>query len=102
MLFWRKGYNRIWRRMPLRPISGFVASLRSEAIESVVICGIATNSAASSPPGTCGTGFAVSIVEDASAGIDVPAAGLFQETAKAEGIEIGIRYVRVDEVALTD
>ncbi|HEX4592029.1 MAG TPA: isochorismatase family protein, partial [Gemmataceae bacterium] len=43
-------------------------------------------------------GFAVSIVEDASAGIDVPAAGLFQAQAKAEGIAAGIRYVAVENV----
>ena len=38
-------------------------------------------------------GFAVAIVEDASAGIDVPAAGLFQDKAKAEAQQLGIEYV---------
>jgi nicotinamidase/pyrazinamidase len=34
------------------------------------------------------------MIEDASAGIDVPAAGLFQARAKEEGIAMGIEYVR--------
>ena len=38
------------------------------------------------------------MAEDASAGIDVPAAGLFQAKAKAEGQALGIRYVTVAEV----
>src|SRR5581483_10178998 len=48
--------------------------------------------------GTPGAGFDVRLVEDASAGLDLPAAGLFQAQAKAEGQGIGIRYERVDEV----
>jgi nicotinamidase/pyrazinamidase len=43
-------------------------------------------------------GFQVVIVENASAGIDVPAAGLFQEKAKAEGQLMGIRYVATAKV----
>ena len=51
-------------------------------------------SAASSPPATCAqAGFDVLLVEDASAGIDVPAAGLFQAKAKAEGQALGMEYV---------
>jgi len=37
-------------------------------------------------------GFNVFIVEDAGAGIDVPAAGLFEDQAKREGEQMGIRY----------
>ena len=37
-------------------------------------------------------GFDVLMVEDASAGIDVPAAGLFQAKARADGEALGIRY----------
>jgi nicotinamidase/pyrazinamidase len=40
----------------------------------------------------------VAIVEDASAGIDVPAANLFQDQAKAEGQQLGIEYVTTAEV----
>ena len=43
-------------------------------------------------------GFDVLMIEDASAGIDVPAAGLYQATAKAEGQSAGIRYVTTADV----
>ena len=46
-------------------------------------------------------GFDVWMAEDASAGIDVPAAGLFQAAAKAEGEGLGIRYATVAEVEKT-
>ena len=42
-------------------------------------------------------GFNVHMVEDASAGIDVPAAGLFQDKAKKEAEQMGIRYVTTAE-----
>src|SRR5947207_3167160 len=44
-------------------------------------------------------GFDVWMAEDAGAGIDVPAAGLFRAKAKAEGQSLGIRYATVAEVA---
>ena len=44
-------------------------------------------------------GLRVLLVEDASAGIDVPAAGLFQAKAKDEGRRLGIEYVTAAEVA---
>ncbi|MBV9122052.1 MAG: isochorismatase family protein, partial [Planctomycetes bacterium] len=43
-------------------------------------------------------GFQVLLVEDASAGIDVPAADLFQDKARAEGRQLGIAYVTTEEV----
>jgi nicotinamidase/pyrazinamidase len=33
------------------------------------------------------------MIEDASAGIDVPVAGLWQTKAKEEGVGLGIRYM---------
>jgi hypothetical protein len=39
------------------------------------------------------------LAEDAAVGIDVPAAGLFQAQAKAEGQTLGIRYATVADVA---
>ena len=42
--------------------------------------------------------FRVLIVEDASAGIDVPEANLFQAKAKAEGQQIGIEYVTMTDL----
>jgi nicotinamidase/pyrazinamidase len=38
------------------------------------------------------------MAEDASAGIDVPAAGLYQAKAREEGLDLGIRYVSVADV----
>ena len=43
-------------------------------------------------------GFNVYMVEDASAGIDVPAAGLFQDKAKTEAEQMGIRYSSTEEI----
>jgi nicotinamidase/pyrazinamidase len=43
-------------------------------------------------------GLRVLLVEDASAGVDVPAAGLFQEAARQEGRALGIEHVRTADV----
>ena len=43
-------------------------------------------------------GFRVLVVQDASAGIDVPAAGLYQDKAKKEGLQMGIEYVSLQEM----
>src|SRR2546421_366399 len=78
---------------------GFVALLRAEGVEAVTVCGIATNICCFyAARDLRRAGFAVSIVEDASAGIDVPAAGLFQAQAREEGIGLGIRYMLTAEV----
>ncbi|MCS6976389.1 MAG: isochorismatase family protein, partial [Gemmatales bacterium] len=42
-------------------------------------------------------GFRVVLIEDASAGIDVPEAGLFQETARQEAQDLGIEYVATND-----
>ena len=42
--------------------------------------------------------YAGGIVEDASAGIDVAVAGLFQKNAKEEGMRLGIEYVNTGDV----
>jgi len=98
---WRKGYNRDFEAYAVTAQHpGFVAMLRNEGITTVVVCGIATNICCFFAARDLRRAeFAVSIVEDASAGIDVPAAGLYQAKTKAEGIEMGIRYVTVDEVS---
>src|SRR5918911_660012 len=78
---------------------GLPALLRAEGVETVVVCGIATNICCFfAARDLRRAGFDVSLVEDASAGLDVPAAGLYQAQAKAEGRGIGIRYVTVAEV----
>ena len=43
----------------------------------------------------------VLLVEDASAGLDVPAAGLFQTKAKEDGLALGIEYVQLKQLAFT-
>ena len=65
----------------------------------MVVCGIATNICCFfAARDLRAAGFAVWIAEDASAGIDVPAAGLFQAKAKEEGLGLGVRYATVAEV----
>jgi nicotinamidase/pyrazinamidase len=97
---WRKGYDRDFEAYAVTAQHpGYIALLMNEGIESVVVCGIATNICCFfAARDLRRAGFAVSVVEDASAGIDVPAAGLLQARAKSEGMELGIRYVTVDEI----
>ena len=81
---------------------GFPVLLRASGINTLIICGLATNICCFfAARDLRKAGFSVSIVEDASAGIDVPAAGLFQDKAKKEAEEIGIRYLTTDEALAT-
>ncbi len=97
---WRKGYDRDFEAYALTAQHpGFSAFLRASGIASVVVCGIATNICCFYV--ACdlrGKDFDVYLVEDASAGIDVPAAGLFVKQAKSEGEKIGIHYVDTDDI----
>jgi nicotinamidase/pyrazinamidase len=73
---------------------GYPDFLQAEQFTSVVICGIAANICCFyTARDLRRAGFNVFLVEDASAGIDVPAANLFQHKAKSEGQEMGIAYV---------
>jgi nicotinamidase/pyrazinamidase len=97
---WRKGYHQdadayaITAQHP-----GFPALLRHTGIESVVVCGIATNICCFfAARDLRQAGFGVWLVEDASAGIDIPAAGLYQSKAKEEGVLMGIRYVTMERI----
>jgi len=92
---WRKGFDRdadayaVTAQYP-----GLPALYRASNITTVVVCGIATNICCFfAARDFRQAGFRVLLVEDASAGIDVPAANLFQEMAKAEGKAMGIEYV---------
>ena len=68
----------------------------------MVVCGIATNICCFfAARDLRRAGFRVCMVEDASAGIDVPAAGLFQAQAKQEGQRLGIEYVTVADLLAT-
>ena len=96
---WRKGFHRdadayaITAQHP-----GYPALLRASGINTVIICGLATNICCFfAARDLRNAGFNVHMVEDASAGIDVPAAGLFQDKAKKEAEQMGIRYVTTAE-----
>lgn len=97
---WRKGYDRDFEAYAVTAQHpGFADFLKASGIERVVVCGLATNICCFfAARDLRAAGFDVLIVEDASAGIDVPAAGLFQAVAKAEGERLGIRYVTVNDV----
>ncbi|HEV3144041.1 MAG TPA: isochorismatase family protein, partial [Gemmataceae bacterium] len=97
---WRKGFQKdadayaITAQHP-----SFPALLRFNGIDNVVICGLATNICCFfAARDLRQAGFGVWLMEDASAGIDIPAAGLFQAKAKEEGKRIGIRYVTLEMV----
>jgi nicotinamidase/pyrazinamidase len=97
---WRKGYQREFEAYAVTAQHpGFLAMLKGHNIHTVVVCGLATNICCFFAARDLRmAGFEVLIVEDASAGIDVPTAGLFQAKAKEEGLAMGIQYVSVKQV----
>ncbi len=98
---WHKGYHPEFEAYAVTAQHpGFAAFLMASGIATVVVCGIATNICCYfAARDLRKAGFAVWLVEDASAGIDVPAAGLYQAQTKVEGQAIGIHYATVAEVA---
>src|SRR5262245_10709785 len=78
---WRKGFQQNFEAYAVtHEHEGFAALLRAEGVRTVVVCGIATNICCFYVARDLRReGFRVLMGEDASAGIDVPAAGLFQE-----------------------
>jgi nicotinamidase/pyrazinamidase len=98
---WRKGYDRDFEAYAVTAQHpAFAAFLAASGIRAVVVCGIATNICCFfAARDLRAAGFDVWMAEDASAGIDVPAAGLFQVKAKADGEALGIRYCSVADVA---
>jgi nicotinamidase/pyrazinamidase len=97
---WRKGYDRDFEAYALTAQHpAFPVLLREAGLTAVVVCGLATNICCFfSARDLRQAGFRVLLVEDASAGIDVPAAGLFQSKAREEGQELGIEYVSTENV----
>jgi nicotinamidase/pyrazinamidase len=93
---WRKGYQRDFEAYAVTAQHpGMFALYREAKITSVVVCGIATNICCFfAARDFRKAGFRVLMAEDACAGIDVPAAGLFQARAKEEGQALGIEYVK--------
>lgn len=97
---WRKGFERdrdayaITAQHP-----AFIDLLRASRIGTVVIAGVALNICCFfTAQDLRKAGFDVWMVEDASAGIDIPTACLFQAKAKEEAQAGGVRYVTVAEV----
>jgi nicotinamidase/pyrazinamidase len=87
---WRKGYDRDFEAYSVTAQHrGFATFLKASGI--TICCFYAARDLKAAR-------FDVWLVEDASAGIDVPAAGLFQAKAKAEGQSLGIRYCTLAEV----
>jgi nicotinamidase/pyrazinamidase len=97
---WRKGYQPDFEAYAVTAQHpGLPALYRAEQINTVVVCGLATNICCFfAARDFAQAGFRTLIVEEASAGIDIPAAGLFQDKAKKEGQALGIEYVTVIEV----
>jgi nicotinamidase/pyrazinamidase len=94
-VMWRKGFQRDFEAYAVTAQHpGLIALYRAEGIATVAVCGIATNICCFyAARDLRQAGFRVLMIEDASAGIDVAAAGLFQEKAKREGQALGIEYV---------
>jgi nicotinamidase/pyrazinamidase len=97
---WRKGYQAdfeayaVTAQHPQLPLF-----YRAGGVETVIVCGLATNICCFfAARDLRKSGFRVLIVEDASAGIDVPAAGLLQAKTKEEGVALGIEYVSTQAV----
>lgn len=99
-VIWRKGYQRDFEAYAVTAQHPSLFALyRAAGVGTVVVCGIAANICCFfAARDLRRAGFRVILVEDASAGIDVPAAGLFQAQARQEGIALGIEYVRTEEV----
>jgi nicotinamidase/pyrazinamidase len=97
---WRKCYDPDFEAYAVTAQHpGLYEVLRAQGVNTVVVCGLATNICCFyAARDLRQRDFHVYIVEDASAGIDVPAAGLFQDKAKAAGQEMGIRYVSTADV----
>lgn len=97
---WRKGFQSdVEAYAVTAQHPEFVQVLRAAGVTTAVVCGIATNICCFFTARDLRVaGFEVVMAEDASAGIDVPAAGLFQAAARTDGLGIGIRYQTVAEV----
>ena len=99
-VIWRKGHEQhrdAYAVTAQHP--GLIDLYRASGIEAVAVCGIATNICCFfAARDLRRVGFRVLMVEDASAGIDVPAAQLYQAKAKEEGRQLGIDYVMLNDV----
>jgi nicotinamidase/pyrazinamidase len=99
-VIWRKGFRAdVEAYAVTAQHPGIVALYRAEGIQAVVVCGLATNICCyHAARDFRGAGLRVLLVEDASAGIDVPQAGLLQALTRAEGVRRGVEYVTTEAV----
>ena len=97
---WRKGYDADFEAYAVTAQHpGFAMFLKASGVRTILVCGLATNICCFFAARDLRVaGFEVSMVEDASAGIDIPAAGLYQATARQECEALGIRHTTVAEV----
>src|SRR5436190_20318972 len=100
---WRKGFQRDFEAYAITAQHpAFVDLLRASGMRNAVICGIATNICCFyTARDLRQAGFNVCLLEDASAGIDVPAANVFQNEAQAEGEAVGIDYVNTSQLLVS-
>jgi nicotinamidase/pyrazinamidase len=96
---WRKGYDADFEAYAVTAQHPNILPMYGhDDVSTVVICGIATNICIyAAAKDFISYGFKTIIVEDASVGIDVPEAGLFQEATKKEGLALGIEYKLVKD-----
>jgi len=97
---WRKGFDPDFEAYALTAQhAAYPALLRGCGIRTVAVCGLAANICCFyAARDLRREGLRVLLVEDASAGIDVPAAGLFQKQARQEGRALGIEYATTAQV----
>jgi nicotinamidase/pyrazinamidase len=97
---WRKGYERDVETYAITAQHpAYAELLRKSGMTTVVVCGLAINICCFfAARDLRQAGFRVLLVEDASAGIDVQAANLFQDRAKKEGQGMGIEYLCTRDV----
>jgi nicotinamidase/pyrazinamidase len=97
---WRKGFRRDYEAYAITAEQpAFVQTLRAAGVRAAVVCGIAANICCFfTARDLRKAGFDVALATDAAAGIDVPAAGLFQAQAVEEGELLGIRYLTVEQI----
>ena len=98
---WRKGFQRDFEAYAVTAQHPAMFALyRAAGVTAVVVCGIATNICCYfAARDFRQAGFRVLMVEDASVGIDIPAADLFQAKAKQDGVALGIEYVVTDAIS---
>jgi nicotinamidase/pyrazinamidase len=97
---WRKGYDRDFEAYAVTAQHpGFAAFLKASGVTDVVVCGIAANICCLfAARDLRQAGFDVWMADDAMAGIDIPAANLFQADAKREAEAMGIVYRPVSAI----